>query len=125
MPSFLGGLGAAAGATYVTSPILEPDQYPAAAQTVFSQYRRDFTGAPTGYSLYGYEAMEDVLRAIARAGRNAAARKDLLEAFHGLGEIHGVIGDYTISAHGDTSLDRFDGYRVGSGGALILVAPIS
>jgi len=126
MPSFLGGLGAAAGATYVTSPILEPDQYPAAAQTVFTQYRRDFPRvAPTGYSLYGYEAMADVLRTIARAGRNAADRTDLLAAFHSLGEIHGVIGDYTINADGDTSLDRFDGYRVGSGGALILVAPIS
>jgi ABC-type branched-subunit amino acid transport system substrate-binding protein len=126
MPSFLGGLGAAAGATYVTSPVLEPDQYPAAAQTVFSQYRRDFPGvAPTGYSLYGYEAMEDVLRAIARAKRQAAKRSALLAAFHSLGEIHGVIGNYTINGAGDTSLDRFDGYRVGSGGTLVLVRAIS
>ena len=36
--------------------------------------------------------------------------------------IHGVIGDYRIDAHGDTSLDRFDGYRVGAGGALVLGA---
>jgi ABC-type branched-subunit amino acid transport system substrate-binding protein len=126
MPSFLSRLGAAASATYVTSPILEPSQYPAAAQRVFSQYRSDFSGAaPTAYSLYGYEAMEDVLRAIRRAGRAAANRTALLRAFHRLGEIHGVIGDYMINADGDTSLARFDGYRVGRGGTLVLVRAIS
>ena len=45
--------------------------------------------------------------------------------FHHLGVIHGTIGDYTIEPSGDTSLARFDGYRVGSGGRLVLVRPIS
>jgi branched-chain amino acid transport system substrate-binding protein len=124
-PAFLSGLGApAAGATYVTSPILEPDQYPAAAQPVFAQYRRLFDAAPSGYALYGYDAMNDVLLAIARAGRDAANRPDLLAAFFKLGEIQGTLGDYRFNADGDTSLSRFDGYRVGAGGALVRAAPI-
>ena len=123
MPSFLAALGpAAASATYVTSPILELDQYPPKAQAVFAQYRRLFAPAtPTAYALYGYDAMEDVLAAIARAGNQAAKRTALVSAFFHLGEIHGAIGDYTISPSGDTSLKAFDGYRVGAGGALVLV----
>ena len=126
-PSFLRGLGAAAAATFVTSPILEPSQYPAAAQVVFAEYRRLFPGvALTPYALYGYEAMRDVLLAIAKAGSLAANRPDLAKAFfHRLGVIHGTIGDYTIDPNGDTSLASFDGYRVSSGGQLVLVRRIS
>jgi len=128
-PAFLRGLAGvsgAANATYVTSPILEPDQYPPRAQQVFAEYRRLFPGvAPTAYALYGYEAMTDVLQAIRRAGRQAANRSALVIAFFHLGEIHGVIGDYRINANGDTSLDSFDGYRVSAAGALVLVRRIS
>ena len=126
-PTFLRGLGAAAAATYATSPILEPSQYPAAAQRVFAEYRRLFPGvALTPYALYGYEAMRDVLLAIAKAGSKAASRPDLVKAFfQRLGVIHGTIGDYAINADGDTSLASFDGYRVGSGGQLVLARRIS
>ena len=130
-PAFLraiAGVTGAANATYVTSPILEPDQYPPSGQRVFAEYRRLLPGAaPTAYALYGYEAMTDVLRSIRRAGRQAANRAGsaLVIAFFGLGEIHGVIGDYRINANGDTSLDSFDGYRVSAAGALVLARRIS
>ena len=124
-PAFLHGLDGAANATYVTSPILEPDQYPPSGQRVFAEYRRLFPGAvPTAYALYGYEAMADVLRTINRAGPQAA-RSARVTAFFHLGEIHGVIGDYRINANGDTSLDSFDGYRVSATGALVLARRIS
>ena len=126
-PSFRGGLGAAAAATYVTSPILEPDQYPPAAQAVFAQYRRRFPGAtPSSYALYGYEAMQDVLISIKRAGRNAAKRSVLVKAFFGrLGRRDSVLGSYTINARGDISLAGFDGYRLGADGSLMLVRRLS
>jgi len=125
LPVFLTALGAAAPATYVTSPYLELGQYPAAAQPVLREYRRVFGLAPTVYTLYGYDAMRIVLAAIHRAGRQAPKRTALSSAFFHLGQIRGVLGDYRISATGDTSLDRFDGYRVGAGGALVLVREIS
>jgi branched-chain amino acid transport system substrate-binding protein len=126
-PSFLSGLGAAASATYVTSPMLEPDQYPPAAQAVFARYRSAFPGAAVNADvLYGYEAMSDVLRAIKLAGRYGANRQHVINAFFdGLGKRDGVLGSYTINSHGDTSLARFDGYRAGPKGTLVLVAPIS
>jgi branched-chain amino acid transport system substrate-binding protein len=125
-PDFLDGLGAAAAATYVTSPLLEPGQYPAAAQAVFAAYRRAFPGAAPGAdALYGYEAMTDVLRAVKRAGRLAARRPSVVAAFFGLGRRDSVLGPYTIGPRGDTTLRRFDGYRVAAGGALVLVRPLS
>jgi branched-chain amino acid transport system substrate-binding protein len=115
----------AAGATYVTSPILLARQYPASAQAVFSAYRRRFHLAPTAYALYGYAAMEDVLKAIRLTGRYTTDRGRLLAVFfHHLGRIDGdapgaVIGGYTIDGKGDSSLASFDGYRVGPTGGLV------
>jgi len=125
--TFLGALGAAAAATYVTSPILEPGQYPAAAQRVFAQYRRTFGLAPSAYVLYGYDAMNDILAAVARAGRRAAQRSVLLAAFFALGRegFRGTLGNYTINADGDSSLARFDGYKVGARGQLVFARAIS
>jgi branched-chain amino acid transport system substrate-binding protein len=120
LPAFLTRLGAAAAATFVTSPYLEPGQYPAAAQKVLREYRRIYPGmAPSAYALYGYEAMRIVLAAIHRAGRQAPRRSTLLDRFFSMGVIHGVIGAYRIEPSGDTTLDRFDAYRVGAGGALV------
>ncbi len=126
-PAFLHGLAGAASATYVTSPILELNQYPAAAQQVFAQYRRMFALAPSAYALYGYDAMNDVLLAIRKAGRKAASRPVLLSAFFALGRagFRGTIGDYTINANGDSSLASFDGYRVSPSGELVLARPLS
>lgn len=124
-PDFLAGLGTAASATYVTSPILELRQYPKVGRRMLAVYRRRFGVAPTAYALYGYEAMRDVLNAIRAAGHSAGNRASLLRHFFHLGPIHGAIGDYVINAHGDSSLRTLDGYRVSASGALIDPRPIA
>ena len=111
----------ASGSTYVTSPILEPRQYPASAKAVFSAYRRRFKLAPTVYALYGYSAMQDVLKAIRLTGRFTTDHPRLLDVFfHHLGPLDDVIGAYTIDGKGDSSLRTFDGYRVSDSGTLVL-----
>jgi branched-chain amino acid transport system substrate-binding protein len=116
----------ASGATYVTSPILEPDQYPPAARAVLRAYHSRFGIAPSVYALYGYAAMQDVLRAIQVTGRQITNHKVLLGVFfHHLGMIRGVIGNYTIDGRGDSSLTSFDGYRVGRTGSLRPVRELS
>jgi branched-chain amino acid transport system substrate-binding protein len=115
-----------ASSTYVTSPILEPRQYPPAARSVLRAYRRRFGTPASPYALYGYSAMEDVLAAIRRAGRLATDHAVLLRVFfHELGVIHGVIGSYTINGKGDSSLGTFDAYRVGASGSLTRPREIS
>jgi branched-chain amino acid transport system substrate-binding protein len=116
---FLESLGATAGATYVTSPILPLWQYGPQAQRVLRSYRKEFSLAPTQWSLYGYEAMESVLAAIQRAGERAGSRLDVVKAYFHLGWRDSVIGRYRIDAHGDTSQARFVGYRAGADGNLI------
>lgn len=117
---FLETLGAAASATYVTSPILPLSQYGARAQRVLRSYRKEFRSAPTAWSLYGYEAMESVLAAIGRAGKHAYIRLDVVKAYFHLGwRDKSVIGRYRIDADGDTSQARFVGYSVGTDGQLI------
>jgi branched-chain amino acid transport system substrate-binding protein len=109
----------AASATYVTSPILQPGQYPKSARAVFAAYQRRFGARATAYALYGYAAMEDILTAIKQAGRRATDRAVLLDVFfHHLGVIHDAIGNYTINGNGDSSLRTFDGYRVTASGDL-------
>ena len=116
------GCRSAAGATYVTSPILELSQYPAAARAVLRAYRgRYHVKRVEAYALYGYAAMEDILSAIRLAGASATDHADLLRIFfHHLGVIHAVIGNYTINGNGDSSLRTFDGYRVTAAGGLAL-----
>jgi ABC-type branched-subunit amino acid transport system substrate-binding protein len=93
-------------------------------------YRRRFGRPASVYALYGYAAMEDVLAAIKKAGRQATDRAELLRVFfHHLGRIRassapGVIGSYTIDGNGDSSLRTFDGYRLTAGGGLAFVAEI-
>jgi branched-chain amino acid transport system substrate-binding protein len=116
---FLQSLGFASVDTFVTSPILPLDQYPALARPVLSAYRREFGTAPTAWSLYGYEAMASVLDAIRRAGKHAKnERLAVVRAYFGLGWRNSVIGRYRISNGGDTSLDRFVGYGVTPQGTL-------
>jgi len=115
---FLGSLGAAAAATYVTSPILPLNQYGAQAQRVLRSYRKEFRSAPTSWSLYGYEAMESVLAAIKKAGKHANDRRTVVSAYFHLGWRDSVIGRYRITPSGDTSQARFVGYRVGADGQL-------
>jgi branched-chain amino acid transport system substrate-binding protein len=123
--SFLHTLGAAAGDTYVTSPILKLSQYPRSAQIVLRAYRKQFGLAPTAYTLYGYAAMQSVLAALRAAGKHIDDRLAVVSAFFHLGELDSVIGDYSISSSGDTSLSTFAGYRVGSSGRLIELRLIS
>ena len=123
---FLSSLGSAtAAATYVTSPILPLDRYPPSAQAVLGAYRRAFGVAPTAYSLYGYEAMSSTLAAITRAGANASKRLAVIHDYFTLGVRHSVIGTYRIEPDGDSTLDRFAGYRAGAGGKLTELALFS
>jgi ABC-type branched-subunit amino acid transport system substrate-binding protein len=115
--AFLAATSASAAASYVTSPILPLTQYPSSARAVLRAYRKTFGSAPTALSLYGYEAMSSILAAIAKA-RNPADRLDVLAAYRSLGWRDSVIGRYEITASGDSTMTRFAGYGVGTGGKL-------
>jgi branched-chain amino acid transport system substrate-binding protein len=118
-PSFLATLGVSATSTYVASPMLELSQYPASARRVLRAYRARFHVAPTVYTLYGYEAMKRVLAAIAAARGQGGDRASVVWHFFHLGVRHSVIGTYSITPQGDTTLANFAGYRVSAAGKLV------
>lgn len=116
---FLDKLGPASAATYVTSPILQARQYPKPGQAVLRTLHREYRRYPYVAALYGYEAMESVLAAINLA-KHAHNRLDVIRTYFHLGtRDNSVIGRYFITRNGDSSLSRFDGYRVGEDGNLI------
>jgi branched-chain amino acid transport system substrate-binding protein len=117
-PAFVSATGAAAAETFVTSPVLELDQYPPAAQVVLRDYQVAFHTPGTAYSLYGYEAMAAILESIRRAGPLGSDRATVVHDFFALRNRNSVLGTYSITPTGDTTLANMAGYTVGADGRL-------
>ena len=117
-PAFVAAAGAAAGVTFATSPVLEPGSYPPPAQAVLARYRAQFGLAPTAYTLYGYEAMRSILDAIRAAGTHGGDRARVVRAYFDRGVRDSVLGRYSLTPTGDTTLANMAGYRAGSDGRL-------
>ncbi|NJP07207.1 MAG: ABC transporter substrate-binding protein [Chloroflexaceae bacterium] len=65
-------------------------------------YQEQYGEAPSSFAVPGYEAVNVILQAIAQA--DEPTRAGVLEAMHQLGDISGVMGNWSFDAHGDTSL---------------------
>jgi branched-chain amino acid transport system substrate-binding protein len=113
--SFASQLGAAAGATYLSTPVLPSALYPPAARAVLAQYRAQFHEAAGPYALYGYETMSAVLLAIRRAGSHGNDREAVIDRFFAIRNRDSVLGHYSIQADGDVTLSRYGIDRVLSG----------
>jgi len=124
-PGFLAAAGPAASQTYVTSPILELNRYPPAAQQVLRAYQAAFHTPGTAYSLYGYEAMSAILASIRLAGPLGSDRATVVRKFFGLRDRDSVIGRYSITPTGETTLSNMAGYTVGLDGQLHFVRDLT
>jgi branched-chain amino acid transport system substrate-binding protein len=118
--AFTTQIGAAGASTYVTTPVLPPSMYSASARRVLSDYRRQFGGRAGAYALYGYEAMSVVLAAIRSAGARGNDRLVVAERFFATRNRDSVIGRYSVTADGETTLSRYAVDRVLGGHAVFL-----
>jgi branched-chain amino acid transport system substrate-binding protein len=110
----------------ITSPALGPNAYPRAGQDLLSEYRHRY-GAPEPDAILGYEATSLMLDAIARAtddGRRAAKRASVLKAIFGTRDRKSVLGTYSITPDGDTSVKAYGVWRV-LGGRLQFVKALA
>ena len=85
-----------------------------AARAFASTFARQY-GQPQPSAMFGFEAMNLMLSAIARAtngGRRAVQRSKVLAAIFATRNRHGAIGTYSIDRNGDTTLSRVGVYRV-------------
>jgi branched-chain amino acid transport system substrate-binding protein len=98
----------------ITVATLDPSLYPTAGQAFFGTYSRRY-GAPQPYAIFGYEAMSLLLSAIDRAtdhGRKPARRSKVVAALFATRDRHSVLGKYSTTPSGDTTLRRYGVYRV-------------
>jgi ABC-type branched-subunit amino acid transport system substrate-binding protein len=106
--AFTDALSATARArTQISVPGFEPSALDAAGL----QFRKDFDAAyhhePSTEAIFGYAAMAAVLDVIKKAGTNADDRKTVIEDFLSLKQLNSVLGPYSISKNGNTSLSSF------------------
>jgi branched-chain amino acid transport system substrate-binding protein len=110
--TFAAQIADASAGTYLTTPLLAADRYPAPAARVLADYRAKFGGAPGAAALYGYEAMSLVLRAIRQAGSHGNDRRAVTARLLATRDRDSVIGRYSIEASGDSTLSDYGVDRV-------------
>jgi branched-chain amino acid transport system substrate-binding protein len=101
----------------VTSLTLAPTVDPPLTRSFYATYERRY-GFPQPYAIFGYEAMSLALNAIARAsdeGRDTVERAAVREALFATRDRPSVLGTYSITPVGDTTIRRYAVYRVVNG----------
>jgi branched-chain amino acid transport system substrate-binding protein len=101
----------------ITSPALGASAYPRSGQEMLAAYTSSY-GAPEPDAILGYEATSLMLSAIARAtdnGKRAAKRASVLKAIFAARHRQSVLGPYSITVDGDTSLKTYGIWRVVGG----------
>lgn len=114
-PPFPSELGAAAAATLLATPVLLASAYPQSARAVLRRYALRSHSPPSAYVLYGYEAMSVVLAAIRSAGAHGDERSRVIERFFATRRRRSVLGVYSISSGGESSLSQYGIDRVEDG----------
>jgi branched-chain amino acid transport system substrate-binding protein len=110
------GIAEPAG-TLATSAALDPSQLPPAGQEFVARFRKQYGHAPGRYAAYGYEAMAVILDSIDRAD-DPTDRSSVIDAFFSTPDRDSILGRYSITDTGETTLDRMTGYRFAGGGAV-------
>jgi branched-chain amino acid transport system substrate-binding protein len=114
----LGGIPAALDRrVLVMSPMLGLPDYPPAAADFLRRYTVQF-GPPEPTALFGYEAMNLLLHAIARAthgGRGPVLRSRVIDAMFATHDRDSVLGNYSIDPNGDTTIRSYGVWRVVDG----------
>ena len=98
----------------ITVATLDPASYPPSARAFYAAYAHRY-GIPQPYAIYGYEAMSLMLSAISKAtdhGHKPARRSRVRAALLATRDRHGVLGTYSITHEGDTTLRRYGVYRI-------------
>jgi ABC-type branched-subunit amino acid transport system substrate-binding protein len=95
-----------------------PGELPEAAQEMLERFRDEYGREPGPWAAYGYEAMASALAAVERAD-DPLSRSSVVTAYFDGAERDSVLGAYSITEEGETTLDEPLGpYRVTGDGSL-------
>ena len=103
------------GVRHVVEAAQAPEELPRAGREFVEAFEDEYGREPGPYAAYGYEATSLVLDAIERAGDEGEDRQAVRDELFATSERDSVLGTYSITALGNTTLDRLAGYRVESG----------
>ena len=96
-----------------------PEELPVAAQEMLDRFREEFGREPGPWVAYGYEAMDSALAAIDRA-EDPLSRSSVVAAYFDDTERDSVLGAYSITDEGETTLDEpLEPYRVTGDGQIV------
>lgn len=118
---WLEAAGDAAEGSYITFGGVPPDQLTGAGADFIAKYTEAYPDAPAeAYTAYGYEAASVILAAIERAAAtnpadNDALRAAIIKETFATKDYAGVLGTWSFSAEGDTSLTDMSGNIVTGG----------
>jgi branched-chain amino acid transport system substrate-binding protein len=96
-----------AGALHLTTPGLAARMYPPAGRRFLRRYRERFGVDAQPLGIFGYEAMSVLLQAIRDAGPKGNDKQAVIDAFFAIRNRRSVLGTYSVTKTGDTSLNVF------------------
>jgi branched-chain amino acid transport system substrate-binding protein len=105
--------GDAAEGTYVTFGGVPPRKLTGKGATWYANYKNQFKSEPEAYAGYSYEAMKVALDAIQRAGKKDRAA--IRDAIFATKNFDGVLGVWSFSDTGDTTITAMSGRQVKNG----------
>jgi branched-chain amino acid transport system substrate-binding protein len=111
--AFLKAAGTAAEGTYVTFGGIPPARLTGKGADWYKRYKEKFNGEPEAYASYGYEAATVALDAIKRAGKKD--REAIRAAVFATKEFNGILGNWSFTETGDTTLTTMSGQSVKNG----------
>jgi branched-chain amino acid transport system substrate-binding protein len=110
--AFIKDGGAAAEGVYVTGAGVTDDKLPQKGQDFLKNFKAKY-GNVENYTIYGYESMSVALNAIKTAG--VKDRKAILQAVANTKDFQGVLGTWSFTPNGDTTLTDYRVMQVTDG----------
>lgn len=99
----------------VISGPADPRDLPDAGQEMLTRFEEEYGRKPGPWAAYGYEAMASTLAAVDRAG-DPLSRSSVVDAYFDGTERDSVLGNYSITEEGETTLEApLAAYRVAHG----------
>ena len=111
--AFIDAAGPAAEGSYITFGGVPPSKLTGAGQQWYQKYKQQFNSEPEAYAGYGYESMKVTLDAINRA--NKKDRAAIRDAIFATKNFNGVLGTWSFTDTGDTTLTAMSGRQVKNG----------
>jgi branched-chain amino acid transport system substrate-binding protein len=114
-PTFAAGMRAGAKNVFISAPGFLPADLTPLGQQFVSDFKTKYGRTPVPQAIFGYEAMAAVIDVVKEAGTSGNNRGVVAEDFFAIKNRSSVLGTYSMTANGDTSIAPFVFSRLRAG----------